>query len=130
MTPRHILLVNASSTAVSAVAMLAARSILAPLFGLSTPLPLDLVAIGFLIYAGALVGAARREPVSPRALMAFAILDGIWVAGSALLLLVAWTELAPIARALVTIVALVVEAFAILQYRAAGTVRGRLPKMA
>ena len=129
MTPRRILLVNAIATSASAIAMLAARSLLAPLFGLSTPLLLDIVAIGFLIYAGVVALAARREPVSPQALVAFAIADGLWVGMSALILLFAWTELTPIARALVTIVALVTEAFAVLQYRAAGTGR-RAPKMA
>ena len=110
--------------------MLAARSILAPLFGLSTPLLLDIVAVGFLVYAAVVALAARQEPINRQTLVAFAIADGLWVATSALLLLFAWAEVTPFARALVTIVAPVTEAFAVLQYRGAGTVRGRAPKMA
>ena len=130
MTPRRILHVNALMTAVSAIALLAARGILFPLFGLDSPLLIDVVAVGFLVYVGALVLAARREPVAPQALMGFAIADGLWVAASAVVLLLYWSEMAPIGRLLVTVVAIVVEAFAILQYRAAGTARGRAPKMA
>ena len=119
MTPRQILLLNASFTAVSAVAMLVARSALAPLFGLSTPLLLDAIAIGLVLYAVALVFVANRS-VSREALLTFAIADGVWVAGSALVLFLFWSELAPVARALVILAALVVDGFAMLQYRAAG----------
>jgi hypothetical protein len=44
------------------------------------------------------------------------------VVGSAVVLVLFWTELAPLARLLVVAVALVVEVFATLQFRAAGRV--------
>ena len=51
--------------------------------------------------------------------MAFAIVDALWVAGSAVVLLLFWGQLTPVARVLVIAVALAVEVFATLQYRAA-----------
>jgi hypothetical protein len=120
MTPRQILLLNASFTAVSAVAMLVARSALAPLFGLSTPRLLDAIAVSLVLYAVALVFVANRRSVSREVLLTFAIADGVWVAGSAVVLFLFWAELAPIARALVILAAVVVDGFAMLQYRAAG----------
>ena len=118
MTARQILSINAASTAASAVLMLATRNALAPLFGLTTPFLLDVTAVSFLVYAGMLVVAARRDPVPGAALFAFAALDAAWVAFSAVILLLFWPTLSPIARALIIVVALVVEVFATLQYRA------------
>lgn len=120
MTPRRILEMNGVLTAASAVAMLALRGTLHPLFGLETPLLLDVIAIGLLAYAGLLIRAARK-PLDRQTLMAFAIADAAWVVGSALVLLLFWGQLAGIARALVIVAALAVEVFAALQYRAAGS---------
>lgn len=130
MTPHRILQVNALSTAASALALLAARGILPPFLGLDGPLLLDVIAIGFLAYAGALAIAARQRPVSRRALMAFAIADAAWVAGSAVALLAFWPQLAPLGRILIIAVALVVEVFATLQFRAAGAVKREFPQPA
>jgi hypothetical protein len=105
---------------VTAVAMLVWRSTLAPLFGLATPLLVDITAVSFLIYAGVLTIAAARRPVAREALLAFAAIDAAWVAFSAVVLIVFWPQLTPIARVLVLAVALIVEVFATLQLRAAG----------
>jgi hypothetical protein len=120
MTPQRILAINAASTAACAAAMLGTRGMLYPLFGLDAPLPLDVVAVGFLGYAAALAVAARQAHVSRRTLVAFTVADAAWVAGSALVLVVFWTELAALARVMVIAVALVVEVFASLQFRAVG----------
>jgi hypothetical protein len=50
--------------------------------------------------------------------MAFTFADGLWVAGSAIVLLLFWNELTPLARVLVIAAALVVDVFAMLQFRA------------
>jgi hypothetical protein len=118
MTSNQILQLNAFSTAASAVAMLATRGMLYRLFGLGSPLLLDVIAIGLLIYAGALVLVARAPQVGRRALMAFTLADGVWVVASALVLLLFWTELTPLARVLVIAAALIVDVFAMLQFRA------------
>jgi hypothetical protein len=120
MTARQILLINASATAVTAVAMLVARNLLAPLFGVTTPLLLDVTAIAFLAYAAVLAVVAARRPVPREALLAFAALDAAWVVVSAVILLLFWPALTPIARTLVVAVALFCEVAATLQYRAAG----------
>jgi hypothetical protein len=51
-------------------------------------------------------------------LMAFTFADGLWGAGSAIVLLLFWNELTPLARVLVIAAALVVDVFAMLQFRA------------
>jgi hypothetical protein len=123
MTPHRILQANALSTAACAAGILATRGTLPSLFGLSTPVLFDVLAVGLLAYAGALAAAARRQPVGRQTLMAFTAVDAAWVAGSAIVLLLFWTRFAPFARLLVIAVAFVVEALAILQFRAAGDVR-------
>jgi hypothetical protein len=120
MTPNRILNLNALSTAGCAVAMLLMRGLLYPLFGLSSPLLLDVLAVGLLAYALALWLVSRQESISRRSLLLFTLVDDAWVVGSAIVLELFWADLAPAARALTIAVALVVAVFAILQFRAAG----------
>ena len=121
MTSNRILQINATATAATGLAMLAARPFLPPLFGLASPMLLDLTAIFFLVYAAVLFLAAARPRVERPALLAFAAADGAWVVGSAVVLLMFWPQLTPIGRVLIIGVALVVDAFAMLQFRAAKT---------
>ena len=130
MTPHRILQLNALSTAACAAGMLATRGILYPHFGLPTPLLLDVLAVGLLVYAGALMTAARGETVERPTLLAFTIGDALWVAGSAVVLMLFWQQFTPLARVLVIAVALAVDVFATLQSRAAGAVTSRAPRMA
>ena len=130
MTPHRILLLNALSTAACAIGMLITRGTLHTLFGLDTPLPLDVLAVGLLGYAGALGVTTRRGTIERSTLMAFAIVDALWVVGSAVVLLLFWGQLTPVARVLVIAVALAVEVFATLQYLAAGKIKGRAFEMA
>ncbi|MGH9148060.1 MAG: hypothetical protein ACRD1Q_15220 [Vicinamibacterales bacterium] len=119
MSSNRILQINAASTAACAVGIVATRQMLPALFGLDSPLLLDVLAAGFIAYAGALALAAARQPVGRHTLMAFTIADALWVAGSAVVLLLFWTELSLFARMLIIGVALIVEVFATLQFRAA-----------
>ena len=119
MTSNRILQINATATAATGLAMLAARGFLPPLFGLGSPILLDLIAIFFLVYAAALFFFAARPQVERPALLAFAAGDAAWVVGSAIVLLMFWPQLTPIARVLIIGVAIVVDAFAMLQFRAA-----------
>lgn len=121
MTSNRILQINATATAATGLAMLAARGFLPPLFGLGSPLLLDLVAIFFLAYAAGLLYFAARPRVDRSALLAFAAADGAWVVGSAVVLLMFWPQLTPIGRVLIVGVAIVVDVFAMMQYRAART---------
>lgn len=119
MTASRILQLNAVSTAACGVGMLATRGTLHTLFGLDSPILLDLIAIGLLVYAGALAFAAARRPVTRHVLLAFTVADGLWVAASIVVLLVFWGQLTPVARSLIIAVGLAVEVFATLQFRAA-----------
>ena len=130
MPAHRILQLNGSATAVSAVALLAARGIRPPLFGLASPTLLDVIAVAFFAYAGALFAAGARQPVTARTMMVFTAVDAVWVVGSAIVLMLYWPQLAPIGRALVVAVALVVELFALLQFRAAGAIRRDSPELA
>ena len=127
MTSHRILHLNALSTAACALGMLAARSTLYSLFGLDAPILLDVLAVGLIAYAGALALAAHRRPVTRLALIAFTVADVLWVVASAAVLLLFWAQLATVARLLVIAVAMVVEGFATLQFRAAGRVPGASP---
>ena len=125
MTPNQILQLNAFTTAASAIGMLAFRGTLYRLFGADSPVLFDVIAVGLLLYAGALIVAARAPRVHRRALMAFTGADALWVAGSAIVLLLFWNQITPLARVLVIAAALIVDVFAMLQFRAAGGLGGR-----
>jgi hypothetical protein len=120
MTPNRILILNALSTAGCALAMLLGRGFLYTLFGLTSPMLFDVLAVGLLAYAAALWIASRQESISPRSLLAFALVDDAWVVGSVIALELFWVDMAPFARILTIAVALVVAVFALLQFRAAG----------
>jgi hypothetical protein len=118
------MLANASFSAASSVVILAAADTLYPLFALKSAAMLTTIAGGLLLYAGALAVAAWRRPPDRRALMTAAALDAGWVVGSAIVLIVAWAQLAPAGRVLLIAAALAVEVFATLQYRLARSIAG------
>jgi hypothetical protein len=124
MTSHRILQLNAVSTAACAAAMLIMRGTLHTFFGLASPMLLDVIAVGLLAYAAVLALAAQRRPIGRQVLMFFTIADAIWVGGSALVLLMFWGQLMLSAKVLIVAVALVVEVFATLQFRAAGKLTG------
>lgn len=118
LTARHTLLIDAAATTATAILMLAGRTRLYPAFGLESPAVLDLAAIAFLIYAAVIALAARRG-VSRTVVMTTAAANAGYVAASVAVLVMFWSELPPTGRALIVIVALAVEAFAMLQFSAA-----------
>lgn len=128
MTPHRILGLNALVTAGGALGMLATRGTLHTFFGLNSSIMLDVLAFGLLAYAGWLWFATRR-PISRQTLMTFTGADALWVLASAAVLALFWGQFDPIARALVIVVAIVVEVFATLQFVAARKIGGGLPQM-
>jgi hypothetical protein len=62
--------------------------------------------------------------------IAFTVADVLWVVARAFVVLLFWADLAALARFLVIAVALVVEVFATLQFRAAGGIHGTAPRLA
>jgi len=123
MTANRILQLNAVITAVCAVAMLAARPILYPLFGLSSPAWLDVATIVFLAYAAALLFVARRPTVRRAELVVFTIGDSLCFVAGLIVLIAFWSDLTPLARVLVALTTVVVDVFAMAQYRAARAVQ-------
>jgi hypothetical protein len=123
MTPQNILLLNGTSTAACGIGMLLTRGFLFTQFNLSSPWLLDVIAVGLLAYAGALIVAARRETVERQALLAFTVADAAWVVASVVVLTIYWAEFTLLARFLIIAVALVVDFFAMVQYRAASVSR-------
>lgn len=119
MTANRLLQLNAVITAVCAAGMLAARPYLYPLFGLSSPLWLDVATAVFIVYAVALGAAASRHRVPRAALWAFTISDGMCFVLGLLLLVMFWSELTPIARLLLVMTTIVVDGFSIAQFKAA-----------
>jgi hypothetical protein len=99
--------------------MLAARGILYPFFGLTSPLLLDLTALAFLVYAAAISVVAMRPVISRGALMTIVCANIAYVLASLAVLITFWAHLDPIGRALIIAVTFVVEAFATLQFAAA-----------
>lgn len=120
MTANRILHVNAIATAASGLGMLLARGTLFQLFGATGPALFDLIGIAFIGYAAIMWMSARQPHVDRGTLIAFTVVDSLWVAGSAVVLLMFWNQLAPLARLLVIAVAIIVDVFAMLQFRAAG----------
>lgn len=119
MTTHKILQLNALITAVSAVAMLLARPVLYPLFGLSSPMWLDVATIVFIVYAAALVLAANRPIVQRAALVAFTIGDSLCFLAGLVLLVAFWADFTPLGRVLIAMTTIVVDVFAMAQFRAA-----------
>ena len=126
LTANRIVLTNAIATAASGLLMLATRGTLYPYFGLQSPLVLDVIAVGFIFYAGVMVMAARQPAMSRATLLALAAADASWVVFSVGVLILFWPALDPIGRALIIAVAVVVEAFATLQFTAARRSADRL----
>jgi hypothetical protein len=119
MNAHRILQLNAVTTAISAAAMIVARPTLYPLFGLSSPLWLDVATIVFVAYAAALLFVVRRPVVRRLELFAFSIGDGLCFAAGLVVLIAFWSNLTPIARVLIAVTTIVVDVFALAQYRAA-----------
>lgn len=119
LTPRTAILIDAAATTATALLMFAARGVLYPYFGLTSPLLLDLTAAAFIVYA-AIIALVARQPVIPRsAVLTIAGANIAYVAASLLLMVTLWSELHAVGRGLIIAVALAVEAFALLQFHAA-----------
>jgi hypothetical protein len=118
-TARHTLLIDAAATATTAVLMLAARGLLYPYFGLTSPVLLDIAAVAFIVYAAIVALLTRPAVISRATMLSIASANVGYVLASMAILVAFWPQLHPVGRALIFAVALVVEAFATLQYAAA-----------
>ena len=118
LTAHRTVLIDAVATAASGVLLLAARGVLYPFFGLTSPMLLDLTAVAFLVYAAVISMVAMRPVISRPALMTIVWANIAYVVASVAVLITFWAQLDPIGRALIIAVTFVVEAFATLQFAA------------
>jgi hypothetical protein len=118
LTARTTLLIDAAATTATAVMMLAAREVLYPYFGLTTPQVLDVTAVAFLIYAAVIALVARRPSIERSAMMTVVAANIAYVVASMALLVMFWSELHAVGCILIVAVALAVEAFAAMQFLA------------
>lgn len=87
LTFRRILLLNATFSLASGILMVVFREQLARNLGLADPILLLVVGIGVSFFGGHIAISARRENLNILELRYFAIMDGVWVAVSAALVL-------------------------------------------
>jgi hypothetical protein len=119
LSARHAILIDAAATTVTAALMLAARGFLYPYFVLASPQLLDIAAAAFIVYAAIIGVAAARADISRTTLTTIAGANAACVIASLILLVMFWSVLHPAGRALLVIMALAVEGFALLQFTAA-----------
>lgn len=119
LTAHRTVLIDAIATAGSGVLMLAARGILYPFFGLTSPMLLDIVAVTFIAYAASIAVVAARPVITRAALLTIVGVNVASVVASVAILIVFWADFHPVGRVLIGAVALIVEAFATLQFAAA-----------
>jgi hypothetical protein len=110
---------NAIFSLVSAATFVLGGGVIAGLIGLSSPLPLQLVGAGLVVFGVFLLWLVRREELTRRDGRIVSLLDAEWVLGTAVLL-VGWPELMnATGHAAAIAIAAVVGGFAIWQWAGA-----------
>jgi hypothetical protein len=97
------------------VVVLAARP-LAAWLGVNSAAGLAIVGVVMLVYAASLLYAVPRERLHRGFALAAGILNSVWVAASAALLMSNWLPLTPAGKSMVMIAADVVAVFAVWQF--------------
>jgi hypothetical protein len=113
---RRVMLADAVVSGVSGLLLTLLPGSLCALIGFAEPDYLLVVGIGLIGYAGWLLFSARRAEVDPWAGRTAILLNVLWVAGSATLLLGAPGLFNSLGQWLVGLVALLVADFAMVQY--------------
>ena len=130
LTAHRTILLDAAATTASALVLLAARPVLYPYFGLTSPQILDMAVVAFIAYAAIIALAARQPVISRTTLMTIVAANIATVLASIVVLVVFWSELHPVGRVLIFVMAVVVELFATLQYAAARKLPSASPRLA
>lgn len=87
------------------------------LFGISTSYVFPVLGVGLLIFGATVFYESRRKPIKPLAVKAIIGQDVVWVVGSALIILTNVFSFSTTGLWLTAVVAILVAAFAYLQYR-------------
>lgn len=125
---RNTLRADAAVCAIAGIDLLAFSGLAAELLGVRAGAALPALGVGLLAYAGYLVIASRRDPLSLSEAWSFAMGDLIWVAGSAAL--IAFGPLSGNGNWIVGAVAVVVLAFAELKMLGIRRIRRAAPRLA
>jgi|SRR5215467_11223168 len=89
---------------------------IATFLGWSTFIPLIVIGVGLLLYAALLLRRVARAPVDARTGMFYVIADTTWVIASVILLLTNWVPFTIDGNWAIAIQAIIVAAFALLQF--------------
>ncbi|MCP4168160.1 MAG: hypothetical protein GY759_20025 [Chloroflexi bacterium] len=115
---QRLLRINAFFSGLSGLALTVAASPIAAYMGIPSPLALAAAGIGLMGFAIFLYSLASR-PVSRSELITIAILDIVWVAGSALLGVAGWIPFTTAGKWAVALTAEIVFWFAVAEFYAA-----------
>jgi len=123
---RRALLADAVVTGATAAALVLFAGVLGAIFGMPAPL-LRFAGVILLPFAAVVLALARREDVGRAAVLTIIVCNALWAVDSILLLFMGWLEPTLLGAAFVVGQALIVAAFAELQYvgmrQSAGTMR-------
>lgn len=115
---QRIFRINAFFSGLSGLALTVAASPISSFIGVPAPLVLAAVGIGLMAFAAVLYWLGSR-PVSRTTLITIGVLDMIWVAGSAMLLLGGWVPFTTAGMWVVALTAEIVFWFAVVEFYAA-----------
>jgi hypothetical protein len=123
---KRALMADAIITGATGLALFALAGLLAALFGLPDPL-LRYAGLSLLPFAGFVGALAMKENISRTAVRIVIAANALWVVDSLLLLVTGWVEPSALGYAFVIAQALIVAAFADLQYSGLKSESGLTP---
>ncbi len=92
-TLRNALLANATFSALSGLALVLFSSDAAGLLGIGSPIVYQVLGLGLLGFAGVVIWTATRRPINTFVAMLISLADLLWVAGTIVVILVAYSAL-------------------------------------
>jgi hypothetical protein len=113
---RYALYGNAAFSSVSGLVFLLAANPVSTFLGVNAPIEIALLGIGLMGYAALLFYNASRPMIDPSFALFAVIGDSLWVLASIVLLVTGWLPFTTEGKWAVAIVAMIVDAFATLQF--------------
>jgi len=114
---KSALLSNAVFSAVSGVVLIVFGGVTADLIGIGEPLIYQVIGAGLIGFAGVVSWTGTRTPINPFWATLISVADGLWVVGTALLIVFAFGALKPTGIVALLVVAGVVAFFGAWQIR-------------
>lgn len=107
---------NAAFSGVSGILFLLAANPVSSFLGVTEPMVIVIVGVVCIGYAALLFYNASRPVIEPTFALFTVFADSLWVLGSIVLLVAGWLPLTAEGKWAVAIVAMIVDAFAMLQF--------------